>query len=241
MPRSSCGAIFAPMQRRGWERTVPWGVRDVALGILCAAVGVIAVVAVTYLLDVLGVDVGVSGMASTAILGCVLVGVSLYLGPGRHKASPETLGMRLIATRGHLLLAAAVLLGTLGLGELYALAVGALGWEHMMPPDLPGELGLKGVAYFFGVPVIVLWAPFSEELFFRAFLFAGLAGRMGTVGAMLASSVLFGVAHADFGAMTPAFLAGFLLVWLYWRTGSLWPCLLVHATQNAIALAVSGL
>jgi membrane protease YdiL (CAAX protease family) len=41
--------------------------------------------------------------------------------------------------------------------------------------------------------------------------------------------------------MVPIFITGFLLAWLYWRTGSLWAAIGAHAGQNALALGVQAL
>jgi membrane protease YdiL (CAAX protease family) len=222
--------------------SVPWGVRHVALGVLCVLIATIIVGVIVFLLgEVSGMNIGALGVASVLILGCVMVAVALYLGPGRHKAPSTTLGIGMYATWQHMALAAAVLLASLGFNLLYAFIVDSLGWDSMLPPDIAEELGLKGASYFVGVMAIVLWGPFSEELFFRGFIFPGLANRLGWIRAGLLSAALFGLAHGNLGVIIPAFFTGTLLAWLYWRTGSLWPCLLAHATQNAIAFSLSGI
>ena len=43
----------------------------------------------------------------------------------------------------------------------------------------------------------------------------------------------------DPGVLVPIFITGFLLAWLYHRTGSLWPNIVAHAGQNALALVVT--
>ena len=220
-------------------RMVPWKIRDVALGVLCVATGVVVAALIGGLLGMLDMSVGTAAVVATAVLGCVMVATALWLGPVRHGASPGSLGLRSYPSGRHLLLAVVVLTGSLGFGQLYAVMMGVLGLEHLMPPDVAKEMRLEGVTYVVGGLVIVLWGPFAEELFFRAFVFGGLAGHLGSLGAMAASSVLFALAHIAIGAMIPAFVAGMLLAWLYWRTRSLWPCLLAHAAQNALALSFS--
>jgi len=218
---------------------VPWNIRDVALGVLCVATGVVVVALIGGLLGLSGADTGLVVVAVTAVLGCVMAATALWLGPVRHRASPGSLGLGLHLSRRHLLLAVGVLGGSLAFNFLYSAIVSVLHWDRMTPPDISSTLGLTGVAALLGPVVLVLWGPFSEEVLFRGFVFAGLAGPIGTLGAALASAVLFALAHGDVSIMIPAFFTGVLLAWLYWRTRSLWPCLLAHAAQNALALSVS--
>ena len=36
--------------------------------------------------------------------------------------------------------------------------------------------------------------------------------------------------------MVPIFITGFLLAWLYRQTGSIWPSIMDHGGQNALAV-----
>jgi len=216
----------------------PWNIRDVALGVLCIVMGVVVVALIGGLLSISGVSTGVAAVVITAVLGCVMVATALWLGPVRHRASPGSLGLRLSISRGHLLLAVGVLGGSLAFNFVYSMVVDVFHWGQMTPPDISSTLGFTGVAAILGPLVLVLWGPFGEEMLFRGFMFAGLAGPIGTMGAALASAVLFALAHGDISIMIPAFFTGVLLAWLYWRTRSLWPCLLAHAAQNALALSI---
>ncbi len=73
-----------------------------------------------------------------------------------------------------------------------------------------------------------------EELLFRGFLIWYLALFSGISGALLLSSVLFGLAHAYLGprTMLGAGAAGLVLGGLYLLTGSLWVPMLLHAVVN---------
>jgi membrane protease YdiL (CAAX protease family) len=224
------------------DRPVPWGLREVIISVVIAGLAVLLLsLGIAGLHELWGTGLGALTVVSIIVLGVVLVGTALLLGPLRHKGSLKTLGLGLYASRLNLLLALMVFGGSLAFNLLYAQIVTALGWEGLLPPDVVEEIGLEGSMYVVGAFAIVLIGPFSEEVFFRAFLFPGLAGRLGWIGAGAVSAALFALSHGSFGVMIPAFFTGGLLAWLYWRTGSLWPCLLAHAAQNAVALAASGL
>jgi CAAX protease family protein len=81
----------------------------------------------------------------------------------------------------------------------------------------------------------VIIAPFCEEVFFRGFVFPGLRHGMPLGWAIIISSLLFGVAHADPGSFPVLFVIGLALAFLRWRTQSIWPCMLLHMFNNGIA------
>lgn len=84
----------------------------------------------------------------------------------------------------------------------------------------------------------VLIAPICEEIFFRGFLFAGLLHRMSLWPAALLSAFLFALAHGDIGSFAVLFVFGLVLAIVRWRTGSIWPGVIIHAANNATAALV---
>lgn len=117
---------------------------------------------------------------------------------------------------------------------IYALLV------HPEPDELPRSLGVDqgiGLAIATGVLVIVV-APFVEELFFRGFLFAALRNGTGVWGGALISGAIFGAIHLKPEYFVPLAALGVVLALLYQRTGSIWPCIFMHAGNNALAFAL---
>ena len=93
------------------------------------------------------------------------------------------------------------------------------------------------------VLLAVVFAPIFEEIFFRGFLFRGLANSWGWIAGALLSAVAFGAAHMQLSVMIPLAALGFLLAWVYKRTGSLWTSIALHAVFNGISViawVVSG-
>lgn len=86
---------------------------------------------------------------------------------------------------------------------------------------------------------ICIIAPLAEEIFFRGFVFAGLAQRMAPMYAIGISALIFGLAHWERWSFLPIFLIGLGLAWLYYRTQTLWPNILAHATVNTISLVIA--
>lgn len=110
--------------------------------------------------------------------------------------------------------------------------------------DLPSELGAdESTAALIGVMILVtLLAPVGEEFFFRGFCFTALRRSFGVAVAAVITGAVFGAIHAS--GTEPEFLVplgvlGALLCLLYWRTGSILPCMVLHALNNSIALGVA--
>jgi membrane protease YdiL (CAAX protease family) len=86
--------------------------------------------------------------------------------------------------------------------------------------------------------VLVVAAPLSEEIFFRGFLFAGIANsRLGPYGAIAITSLLFMAIHLqyDLQGLIFVFFLGLILATARWKTGSLPLCMMLHAMMNFIA------
>lgn len=110
--------------------------------------------------------------------------------------------------------------------------------------NLPDRLGadestLALIAVAF---LVTLLAPICEELFFRGFCFTALRRTVGVAAGAILTGVIFGVIHAggtDAVFLVPLGVLGALLCLLYWRTGSIVPCMVLHAVNNSIALGVA--
>jgi ABC-2 type transport system permease protein/sodium transport system permease protein len=94
---------------------------------------------------------------------------------------------------------------------------------------LPPEVVLATLAV---APALV------EELFFRGYLFAALEKSLRPRDAILASAVLFGLFHVLVTdvlvpeRLIPSTLMGLVLGWVRWRSGSVWPGMLLHLAHN---------
>jgi membrane protease YdiL (CAAX protease family) len=82
-------------------------------------------------------------------------------------------------------------------------------------------------------------APLVEEVFFRGFVFTGFRQKYGWIRALLISSGVFAVAHLDPASLIPTFLLGCVLAYVYQRSNSIWPGILLHFLINSFALCVT--
>jgi len=92
-------------------------------------------------------------------------------------------------------------------------------------------------AFALNSAVVVLLAPFAEELFFRGLGVRALA-VFGGLAAILISGVVFGLVHGILGALPPLALFGVGLAWVRLRSASVWPSFIAHAAYNALGILV---
>ncbi|HIG05488.1 MAG TPA: CPBP family intramembrane metalloprotease [Planctomycetes bacterium] len=92
-----------------------------------------------------------------------------------------------------------------------------------------------GLLLAMAVTVIVI-APCTEEVLFRGLLFRYLRDRNGFIPAALISSMLFGLLHDS--SSGPVAVLGFLLAWLYQRSGNLWLSILLHSMFNTVMISL---
>lgn len=89
---------------------------------------------------------------------------------------------------------------------------------------------------FWALATAVLAAPLLEELLCRGVVLESLRIRSGVWAAWLGSALFFGVIHMHPVQSLNAFVLGLLFGFLCLQTRSLWPSLLLHAFNNALAL-----
>jgi len=89
--------------------------------------------------------------------------------------------------------------------------------------------------------VAIFVAPVYEELLFRGILFPYLAKRAGLGGGMALVSLLFALLHFHLPSLVPLYLLSAALCLAYWRTGSLWTGIGMHALFNAVTILALNL
>lgn len=88
-----------------------------------------------------------------------------------------------------------------------------------------------------GIIAVVIMAPIVEELLFRGAIEGHLLRKWKhPAGAIVFSSLVFGVVHGNWVQAPFAFVIGLALGWMYYRTGSLFPGILMHFVNNSTAV-----
>ncbi|MCD8293439.1 MAG: CPBP family intramembrane metalloprotease [Prevotellaceae bacterium] len=90
-----------------------------------------------------------------------------------------------------------------------------------------------------GIVCLVLLGPVLEELLFRGAVTKELLKRYKPLAALLFSGLLFGVFHINPAQVVGAALIGFLLAWVYYRTGSVVCGIVIHVLNNGLSVYTS--
>lgn len=93
------------------------------------------------------------------------------------------------------------------------------------------------------VLLVISLGPVVEELLFRGVLLSALLQRWRVVPSVLITSALFALVHLSglqfqWFALPQLMLLALLLAWLRLRSGSIWPAVVAHGTNNLLAVAV---
>ena len=91
---------------------------------------------------------------------------------------------------------------------------------------------VSGIA---GILNACIFAPIGEEICFRGIILGGLLKtRCRPWIAILVSAIIFASFHGFGANFVTAMLFGILAGWLYWRTGSIIPGIIIHITNNSL-------
>ncbi len=179
-------------------------------------------------------------LATQALFDGFLIAVAIGIASGWRFSLMQTL--RRLGLRGFQPSAFGWMFAVLGIYYAGAIAFSAIVIQPKQE-DIGKELGVcdpgVGIAIFAVLAIVVL-APVAEEIFFRGFFFAGLRQRWSLWPSALLSGAIFGLVHAPTGPTAAIPLAGLGvgLAWLYNKTGSIYPSMLAHFLNNALAIGV---
>lgn len=138
----------------------------------------------------------------------------------------------------------ALVIATVGAGILYSEIDNTV--RRLLPvPEWMGGF-LEGFAQaaehpLAGAVLLVIVAPITEELLFRGVILSGLLARFRAPVAIVMSAVLFMLVHLNPWQFAAAAGLGIMTGWLYARTRSILPGLVVHMVQNGMVCLVPWL
>src|SRR5689334_3439674 len=112
-----------------------------------------------------------------------------------------------------------------------------LGLSGTTTPDLHKHSSGEKVALSF---LIIVVAPWLEEVSVRGMLFSSLAGRFGFWVGAIGSGFLWAGAHFVAAVIIPFTMLGVLLAFVRRRTGSVLPGMVLHGAQNSFATAAAA-
>jgi membrane protease YdiL (CAAX protease family) len=183
---------------------------------------------------------GPPGLVISATLvqdAALIVAAVLFAGFWARGLTPASFGLRRVAPGQ----AAAWLVGAfVAFWILTAIYVWIVGQpdQQELTRDLRQE---ESPAALIGYGILLAFvAPLAEEFFFRGFVFGVLREKIGVAWGAAATGLVFGLVHvagSPIETIGVLIILGVLLCVLYEKTGSLLPCIALHATNNAISFS----
>jgi hypothetical protein len=238
----SCGTAVSPAAGPAG----PWG--------LWATLGLTAVVGVAFISAqaiLLGVWVMVATLLSRPVHTQDLETNGLLLALACCVSTPVGVGLTWLFTRMRRSMSVADYLGyrpaprkevvrwTLTLLLLILLSDSLTAWmgRPIVPESMVQAYRTAGFVPLLVLAIVVL-APLMEETLFRGFLFEGiLHSRLGRVGAIVLTSLLWSLTHVQYDAygIATIFVGGLFLGYVRLRTGSLYATMFLHGLMNLVA------
>jgi membrane protease YdiL (CAAX protease family) len=240
-PPQPVASRFAGTRPSGVRAWSPWtGPAALFTGLVATIIGSAIVAVATGTAGSLDDPPPGINIALTLFQNIALVGTAVLFARMAGRPAAADFGLRRPPSlKRAIALLAAVWVGFYVISALWVLALGLD--EHQQLPDRlgadRGTLNLLAV-----VALITVVAPLGEELFFRGYFFGALRNWRGVWPAALGTGVVFGAIHAGsapVGFLVPLGFFGVGLCLLYHYSGSLYPCIALHALNNAIALGAA--
>jgi len=123
------------------------------------------------------------------------------------------------------------------INQIVALRAGLQLREHPLLTALLNEPRIPMILFLIGYAVII--RPITEEIFFRGYLHPALRRELGKTPAIFAGALTFSALHFRPDLLLPLMVIGIVLSALYERTRSLPACMLVHALNNGLMVAIA--
>lgn len=179
----------------------------------------------------------IDGVAAVVAALVLLGAIWAVAQRGARPLTATTMGVRRTALWPALGWTLALMVGIAAAEGAYSLVTGVGGQGKAAGGPMTTAGALLLVA---GVAVLV---PIAEEVAFRGYLFPALARWSGPWTAAIMAAVVFAAAHVlacPPEALPALTFFGFGACLLYWMTGSLLPCIGLHALNNGMVMATTS-
>ena len=223
---------------------VPWSGRDVFTAIIWfIAIFIAGQIAVVIVAIADGSTTSAGTYAAAFVLGAAVevgIGIVAYaLSAGRYGGGLRRLGVR-PPNNTTFLWAAAAFAGALAISIIYGVFIQVFHLDQLessCAEQIPS--GVRSTRWLLALAslVVISFAPVFEELFFRGFVFPGLAKAWGVGLAIVVSALLFSSAHLDYKSFIPIAGVGMVFAFSYWRSGNIFSTMTAHCAFNSTSIA----
>ncbi|MED3827062.1 type II CAAX endopeptidase family protein [Priestia megaterium] len=112
-------------------------------------------------------------------------------------------------------------------------------YENKKTNSLQQDLSLFSFILAFVSAAVI--SPFYEEIIYRGFFYTWLKRKGGIMFGLMGSSFIFMLVHIPtYNTLPVNFLSGLVFAWVYEKTKSLLPSMIIHACFNGIAVILTA-
>lgn len=242
---SGAAGLAAPPAPAGGERLPAWPLWIAPAALLCAfgaaiVVGVILAIVIAAGGGKLddsppGLVIGATFFQDAALIASAILFARMQ-GRGVRAADFGLRRFRVPPALGWIVLG---FVAQIGFTAVWSAIFGAPGERDTLQRQLGADPGTFAFAAF--VVLVTVVAPIAEEFFFRGFFFTTLRRWRGPWLAAALTGAVFGAIHVGSAAavsLVPLAFFGFVLCLIRWRTRALYPCIVLHAVNNCLAVGI---
>jgi membrane protease YdiL (CAAX protease family) len=246
-PEVPDGVVPAPRPELSPEDSlapVPWWAPLAAM-LVAFIVATIAYLVLAAAVEGAGGNVTAAGppglvISATLIQDAALIAAAwMFAGIWSRGLTPAAFGLRPTALRSAVGWTILTFIAFWVLTAIYVQIVGQPDQQELTR-DLHDE---QSLAALIGYAVLLAFvAPLCEEFFFRGFTYGVLREKFGVAGGTILTGIVFGLVHVAGSPLETVgvlVILGMLLCVLYQRTGSLLPCIALHAINNGISFCAT--
>lgn len=225
------------------KRNEMWGWRDIAYMLLLVLV--LVPIFIEYALFNYLVNVFQNELYAGTLMGlimAILFTTALYFIVLKPKGqSWKSVGLKSFPLKEwKLIMFWTFVLIALSVGIVIIMAYLGIGADNSKTESLQSHMSLMNFGIGFVSAAII--SPIYEEIFYRGFLYRFFSSRYGVLSGMLISSVIFTVVHIPtFNTLPVNFISGLIFAWVYQKTDSIIPSILIHGIFNGIAVILTSI
>jgi membrane protease YdiL (CAAX protease family) len=178
----------------------------------------------------------------SGVIYIAVTGIAAYFTFGKYGGGWDRIGLR-PPTRSTWLWGGAATVAALAASAAYSgIVIGFdIEWLRQDPCDqVPAEIRNDALVLSLTAVTAILFAPVAEEIFFRGFLFTGLAKLWGIAVAVVVSGVLFGAVHLVnpelYRSLIPISIIGMVFAVAYLKSRNLYSAIGGHMAFNTVGM-----
>jgi len=168
----------------------------------------------------------------------LMLGVVWFFAIFRRKSNLKDLGLRYYSILKTIWYSFLSLLAIFFASLLYMFLMNSMFGIEAPPSTIMELIVNRRISNNVLLVVVAVIAPFSEEVFFRGFLYSAFKKSWGVNVALLLSSFLFAIVHLELYSFIPLMIIGWLFAYLFEKTRSLIPAIFLHGVYNLILILI---